>query len=307
VPLLTTDMSLPRWTDSEVVIEPPESVPGSWAGAPSAVYAEERIFLAYRLRLPIGEGRGFANVVASSDDGVRFQTLCELDRDMFGGESLERPALVRTPEGRWRLYVSVATPNSKHWRVDLLEADEPAGLAAAAARTVLPGDDTVGVKDPVIHHDGEQWHLWASCHPLDVLGHEDRMTTRYATSPDGIDWSWRGTALHPRGGQWDARGVRFTSVLPVDGDLIASYDGRATAEENWEERTGVARGRRASDGRYGSFTADDGEPLSSPHAPFGLRYLSVVAVPERAYRLYYEATRADGAHELRTELAGRWR
>ncbi len=62
-----------------------------------------------------------------------------MDRDAFGGESLERPALVRTPEGRWRLYVSVATPDSKHWRVDLLEADDPANLADAPPRTVLPG------------------------------------------------------------------------------------------------------------------------------------------------------------------------
>ena len=99
--------------------------------------------------------------------------------------------------------------------------------------------------------------------------------------------------------------MRFTSVVPVDGGLVASYDGRASADENWEERTGVARGSRTADGRYGAFTADGTEPLSSPHAPFGLRYLSVVALPGQAYRLYYEATRADGAHELRTELANR--
>jgi hypothetical protein len=297
------DLPLPRWEQSETVVEPPEPVPGSWAGAPSAVYHDGRIYLAYRLRAPLTRGRGFANVVAVSDDGVRFRELCRVLRADFGGESLERPALVRTPQGRWRLYVSVSTPDSKHWRVDLVEADTVEGLATAQPRTVLPGDATLGVKDPVLHHDGQRWHLWASCHPLDVVAHEDRMTTRYATSPDGVQWSWAGEALGPRAGQWDARGVRLTSVISANGRLVASYDGRATAEQNWEEFTGVARGDVQSDGRYGALLADPGAPLTSPYPPGGLRYLSVVALPGGGHRLYYEATRADGAHELRTELA----
>jgi sucrose-6-phosphate hydrolase SacC (GH32 family) len=302
---LTTGIStlpLPRWDDSTVVVEPPGDEPGAWAGAPSSIVADGRIYLAYRLRLPIGEGRGIANVVASSDDGVTFTPVAEVSKDQFGAESLERPALVRTPEGRWRLYVSAATPGTKHWRVELLEADTPAGLATATPRTVLAGDDTVGVKDPVLHHDAHGWHLWASVHPLESWDDADRMTTEYATSPDGIHWTWRGTALAGRPGEWDARGVRVSSVQ-VDGDEITvAYDGRATAGENWEERTGVARGKRLADGSFGELTAESGEPLGSPHAPNGLRYLSLVALPGGRRRVYYEATRFDGAHDLRTEL-----
>jgi hypothetical protein len=129
------------------------------------------------------------------------------------------------------------------------------------------------------------------------------MTTEYYTSPDGVRWTWRATALAGRPGRWDARGVRVSSVV-VDGDTVqAAYDGRATAGENWEERTGVARGGRLPDGSFGGLVAEDREPLGSPHAPNGLRYLSMVTMPDGRQRVYYESTRSDGAHDLRTELA----
>jgi hypothetical protein len=286
------------WSDAEVVLAPEDPRPGAWVGAPSAQLVEGTWWLAYRMRRPIGEGRGFANVVARSGDGVRFEPVVGLGRESFGAESLERPALVHTPEGRWRLYVSCATPGSKHWWVDLLEADTVEGLATASPRTVLPGSPTAAVKDPVIRHDGRRWHLWASVHPLEDPDATDRMTTEHATSDDGVAWTWQGTALAGTPGSWDARGVRFTTVL-LDGDATwALYDGRASAEENWEERTGLAR--RAADGR---FTAARGGPLlQSPHRPGGLRYADAVRLPDGRLRWFYEATRADGAHELRTVL-----
>jgi hypothetical protein len=298
-----TTPPLPRWDTATVVVPPPDGRVGSWSGAPSATLVDGVFYLAYRLRSPIGEGRGFANVIARSTDGVVFETLGQVHREEFDSDSLERPALLRAVDGRWRMYVSVATPATKHWRVVLLEADTPEKLPLATARTVLPGDETVGVKDPVVLQGEGGWHLWASCHPLESAEHADRMTTGYATSADGVDWTWRGTALDVRRGQWDARGARVSAVLPGPGrEVLALYDGRATAEENWEEVTGVARGVRDSDGRFGPFTADDGAPLRSPYAPWGLRYVSVVPLPEGGYRLFYEGTRADGAHELRTEL-----
>ncbi|HUJ55018.1 MAG TPA: hypothetical protein VLW49_03410 [Gaiellaceae bacterium] len=149
-----------------VAVPAPGSGAGSWAGAPSASLDGERgIVLAYRLRTP-GE-RGSFVVVARSDDGERLETVAVLEKEAFGAESLERPALLAA-DGRWRLYVSCATSRSKHWRIDLLEAATPEELARAEPRTVLPGDRDTAVKDPVIRRARDGWLGWICCHPLDT-------------------------------------------------------------------------------------------------------------------------------------------
>ncbi|HUJ05498.1 MAG TPA: hypothetical protein VLX31_05225 [Streptosporangiaceae bacterium] len=104
----------------------------SWAGSPSAVRAGGEIVLAYRLRAP--RRRGYAIVVARSADGVTFEPLVTIGKDEMACESLERPALLRTPDGTWRLYLSCATYGTKHWRVELVEADSPARFEPAARR-----------------------------------------------------------------------------------------------------------------------------------------------------------------------------
>ncbi|WP_169950100.1 hypothetical protein [Microbispora sp. H11081] len=290
-------MFAPKPERSVVAVPPPGDGPGCWAGAPSAVSRDGWIYLAYRLRRPLDEGRGYAVEIARSADGERFERILTITKEQMKTESLERPTLVVTPEGRWRLYLSCATYGTKHWRVEMIEAAGPADFDPADAQVVLPGDLKTGVKDPVILHHGGVWHLWASCHPLEDPDEADQMVTDYATSADGVDWVWQGTALDRRPGEWDSRGVRVSAVTFSGGTVIAYYDGRASAEENYEERTGVAIGPGPS-----TLTATGTAPVAqSPHAGGGLRYLSLVPV-SGGHRLYYELTRADGAHELRTEL-----
>ncbi|HEX9624192.1 MAG TPA: hypothetical protein VF979_07420 [Streptosporangiaceae bacterium] len=287
---------------SLVVVPAPEIGVGAWAGSPSAVRVGADIYLAYRMRT--ASSRGYAVQVAKSCDGVSFEPLFTVGKDEVDCESLERPALALTPEGRWRLYLSCATTGTKHWRVELLEADFPASFDAATSKVVLPGDDANGVKDPVIVQRDGLWHLWASVHPLTEPDHTDRMTTEYATSTDGLAWTWHGTALAPRPGEWDARGVRVAAVRFSPDGVAAYYDGRATVEQNCEECTGVAIGPgpaalvAAGTGPVGESPVIDAEVAAGA----GLRYITVVDLDGGQERLYYELTNANGSHDLVTEL-----
>jgi hypothetical protein len=261
-----------------VAVPAPGAGPGYWAGASCAALDGEGGFVvAYRLRH--GHDGNDETVVARSEDGERLTTVATLDESAFGAQGMERPALVRTETGGWRLYVCCAARDSKHWWIDALEADDLDGLAAATPRTVFAGDERTGVKDPLVRRANGRWEAWICCHPLDEPGAEDRMSSAYATSDDGLNWRWHGTVLAGRPGSWDARGARLTSVLP---DGRASYDGRATASQNWFERTGLVGARD--------------EPVAD------VRYLDVLPLGDGGFRIYYEARLPDESHELRTEL-----
>ncbi|MGA3215706.1 MAG: hypothetical protein ABSD97_08465 [Acidimicrobiales bacterium] len=281
-----TWLPLPGRATPNVIVPAPAGGAGNWAGAPSsALDRQGGIVLAYRLRL--AASRGVSNVIARSSDGESFTTLATIDRERFGAVSLERPAIVLTENGRWRLYVSCALPG-KAWRVDMLEADDPAALGQVSPRTVFPGDDSTGMKDPVIRHSGGKWHAWVCCHPLGDPGEEDRMRTAYLTGNDGIHWDFVTTALEGRAGCWDARGTRVTAVLS---NGWATYDGRATKEENFSEHTGIARPAPPT----GRLVAEEDEPVSNA------RYLDILELPGGGCHLFYEAPLKDGSHELRSE------
>ena len=99
--------------------------------------------------------------------------------------------------------------------------------------------------------------------------------------------------MMPEPGTWYSRGTRLTAVVGEH----AYFDGRASAAENFEERTGIARWDGS---RYIAVAG----PASSPVGGGALRYVSVIALPDGKQRLYYECATQYDSHELRTELRG---
>ena len=289
---------IPRPETSELAIPAPGEGRGYWNGASSAVVADDITYLAYRHRQPIEMGRGQGVVLAQSPDGVHFDAIGMIEKHVMDAESLERPTLIHAPSGKWHLYLSCATTGTKHWRVELIIADAPDEFDATTRQVVMPGDEKWAVKDTVIQIIDDVWHCWATFHPLDIAEHEDRMWSKHATSSDGIEWNWdEGFCLSPREGKWDSRGARITDVVNVDGTWIAFYDGRASAEENYDERTGIAVG--ASPDKFESIS-DEVAAEGPDHQ--ALRYLDIVPLPEGKYRLYYEIALPDSSHELRTQV-----
>lgn len=274
---------LPRWESSQLVLHAAHGT-GNWIGAASALLHGDCIYLAYRDRHPVDKGRGNRAYVARSpiDDGVHFDILCVIDKEDMDAESLERPAVDVTPEGYWDLYLSCATFNSRHWRIERLRARRPQDFNARTRETVFPGSAAFGIKDPVLVR-GQELRILATMHPL-TEGDEnaDQMISVDAYSGEPV--------MVPEPGTWYSRGTRITSVLGEH----AYFDGRASAEENFEERTGIARWNGS---RY---TAVAG-PASSPFGDGALRYVSAIELPA-GLRLYYESATKYGSHELRTEL-----
>jgi hypothetical protein len=291
---------LPGGHAATVAVEPPGVGSGYWAGGPSvAADPDGTVWLAYRLRRPVGDGRGYAVAIGHSEDGETFTEVARLERDSFGCDSLERPSLVRRPEGGWRIYLSLATPGTLHWSVVAIDADHPKDFDPALARTVLDGGPGRALKDTVVHPGAAGWEMWVCLHEVTDPAVADAMSTLHATSSDGLAWTITGPVLSPDStSTWDRRGTRIAAVVELGATRVAYYDGRASATENWEERTGLAVADAS-----GRFTAlPDGPHAESAFGSRCLRYVDVLPLPNGC-RLYYEASRADGSHELLTEYA----
>ena len=291
------DAPRPSPDNARVVVQAPGKGPGFWAGGPSVTRTEEGTFwLAYRLRRPVGEGRGYANVVARSEDGVAFETVSVLGREAFDCDSLERPALVAAGRRDLATVRELCHPRHPPLAGRRPGGRRPARLRRVVGRTVLAGDRhrREGPGGPGARRP---WHMWLCCHPLDRPDDTDRMSTRYGTSVTAAPGRCTDVAL---AGTARAAGTSGAPGWPrcVAPGVLAGLLRRPGHQGG--ERRGAHRAWPPVDPR-GSLVSAGGVVGACPDGA-GFVALRVGGGPaRRRLRLYYETSRRDGAHDLRTE------
>ena len=288
-----------------VLVDPPGSGAGHWAGAPGAFADGEDVYLVYRLRWP--RPRRGGELVIARGKGERFETVWRARREDFASPSIERCAILREG-GSWRLYVSYVDGVDGRWRVDLIEAGSPRSFDPRTRRPVLDVDmaNAIAVKDPWLRRVNDRWLMFVSFGERSGLAERlhasgDALSTGavksetgLATSADGLRWTWEGRIFAAASSGWDRFTTRLSTAVPMaGGGWLGLYDGSASVEENYEERCGLAR---SPDLRHWTRIGD--RPLlGSAGGPGTVRYVESLVIGERVL-FFYERTRRDGAHEL---------
>lgn len=305
----------------QTALEPVGSGKGYWVGACSAVRdpSTGKYYLYYRIREP-RPVRGGRCRIAESGDGVHFETIWESAKSDYETTSIERGALFRSPgSGKWRLYLSYVDPADQRWRVDAMEADSPDQFQPSERWEILTaaGTGTEGVKDPYAFIWKDKVYLLLSyATGIDSATDEQRQamhetsdiyntgltksSSALAVSADGgKSFEWLGDIFQPSESGWDQYAARLSAVIYRAPLFIGFYDGSASVAENYEERLGVAV---SLDLRRWIRVTEEKPLVEAPHATGSIRYLDVIE-SEEGTRIYYEYTRADGSHEIRTNLA----
>ncbi|MHA1664470.1 MAG: hypothetical protein ACTSVW_01385 [Candidatus Njordarchaeales archaeon] len=296
------------------VLESPGKGSGYWVGAPSIIYDKElsRFYLYYRARKP-RPVRGGECYIAESNDGVKFTPIWKAKKEDFNSSSIEKAALTKTPEGRYRLYISFVDPADNRWRIDMMETSHPAKFKVAKRTKILTASSIKceGVKDPYVMIIGRKYYLMVSYAFSTEKIDEDLKKRMHATadvyntgmiksytglalSNDGVNFNWWGNILSP-GKNWDAYTSRISCILYLPPVFTAFYDGASTVKENYEEKTGLAISFDLM--HYDKLTKEEPR-LVSPHASRSLRYMDGIIIGDEIY-YYYEYAVMDGSHELR--------
>jgi len=302
---MTLDDIVSAMARYEVILEPDEDTPEWWAGAPSALLAEDGTFyLAARMRegrSPRGR-RGYEIRILKSVDGRHFEVINRILREQAEVAVFERPCLVQNPRtGRYRLYGCAGL--ERGWAIiKFREVDDPAAFDARSWKPVLVADyaddgfaHVTGYKDPVVLWEGGQWHMF-------VIGSDRAERIHYFTSEEGEVWrpGPRNPVMENDG--WHNFYTRPASVLPMAVGYLFVYEG---SNLGWRDPVyNIATGLAYSPDLRTFVDLTPHEPLlrsTTPGEYHTWRYSHWLPVGERVF-VYYEAARPNNTNELRLSV-----
>lgn len=292
----------------QTVFEPEGRGYGYWVGGHNVIFDpdEKKFYLYYRVRHPLGKGRGGKCRIAESRDGVVFTNIWEATKEHFDADSIEAGSLIKDPgTGKWRLYISYQCHNGP-WRVDLIEADHPKNFDAWHHRTVMQPREygLQSVKDPKVYIVGGLYVVFV-CVPAREKWVEDKSgwyhplgadATGIMTSPDGIYFRNFKYVFEPSQGapgEWGYFRARINSIVYLPPVYVGFCDSGSTAYDNYEEWCSVAF---SHDLEHWTRVSTNEPWVRSPYGC--IRYMDALIVGDEIW-YYYEYTREDGSHELR--------
>ncbi|HLQ82520.1 MAG TPA: hypothetical protein VK121_01560 [Pseudogracilibacillus sp.] len=305
--------------EGKTIIEPLGNEKGYWVGAPTILYDKENktFYLYYRIRQPRGHGedeRGFEVRIAKSKDGENFKTIWSLHKKELNSSSIERSSLVKVKNDLYRLYISYVDPKDNRWRIDVVEASDPALFDVKTKKNVLSASSDLGlkhlegVKDPYVFKQNDTYFMYfvyaqATGDDLSNKMHETgdvhntglaKASTGIATSEDGVNFEWSNTAIPVGNTGWDQYQSRLTTIIPYGNGYTAIWDGSIGVEQNYEEKAAVGI---TYDLKTFAKVSFDG-PVLETEKQKAVRYVDAL-IHEGSIWYYYEYTREDDAHELR--------
>jgi hypothetical protein len=305
--------------NGDIIMTPEEELPGFWVGCAGIFQDSGRTYITFRKRRPRGLGaeRGWYCGIAELEetgDGYNHKEIWSVHKDELNTASMERFALRHSAVGGYDLYLSFVDPVDSRWRVDVLHSKSLSDFDVSKRSPVLSSQstDTEGIKDPfILEFDGEEWMFLSVAKAAEIAdadsahGTQDIFNTKFAKSATGLAtrrigdsaWNWKGYVLEPEEGtSWDSNTRRINSVVKLSDCFLAFYDGKASHEDNYEEKTGLA----TSQDLVNWTVLTPNEPIVLSDSISGsVRYVDIRVVNGGA-ELIYELTRPDGSHDLRT-------
>ena len=298
----------------QIIREPVGDEPGYWVGEPGAFYAadEKTWYLSYRIRRPHGVApdRGGEARIARSTDLKNWEDIWSVTKDAYGSASIERSTVRKGADDQWRYFTSYVDPADGRWCTAMLKAPSVRELDPAQCEVIFtaPPLGLEGVKDPWIFEERGVFHMFLSVAvatpktkqdshaTLDIYNTGECVSaTGLATSLDLDHWKWQGIVFRPDDAGWDKYCRRINSVVPLGGKYFAFYDGSASHQENYEEKTGLADSTGL---RQWQTLTPNGPKLTSPHSSASLRYIDA-KLTNGEWHIFYEFARPDGAHDMR--------